>query len=65
MDDRRKMDDRRSTNGQGSFFILKLLSIIRRYKMEHLKASSQRSCPCTICVEADKVLSEADRPKWG
>ena len=65
MEDRRK-DDRRSTNGQGSFFILQLLSLIRRYRMEHIKASSQRICPCAICVEAEKLMNEPSaKSKWG
>jgi len=68
MDDRRKLDDRRATNGQGSFFILRLLSVVRRYKMEHLKASSQRTCGCAICAEADKLLNEGspdNKNRWG
>jgi hypothetical protein len=69
MDDRRNMDDRRrATNGQGSFFILKLLAIIRRYRMEHLKASSQMKCMCVICVEAERLLDEGspdNKNRWG
>ena len=67
MDNDRRNGERRatSTNGQGSFFILQLLSVVRRYKMEHLKASSQRTCSCAICAEADKLLGEASKPKWG
>jgi len=63
--DERRMDERRKTNGQGSFFILQLLSVIRRYKMEHLKVSSKRKCECAICAEADKLLNESQKPKWG
>jgi hypothetical protein len=71
MDDRRHMEDRRkatATNGQGSFFILKLLALIRRYRMEHIKASSQTRCNCIICVEAEKLLDEGspNNPnRWG
>ena len=64
-DDRRLPPPDRRTNGQGSFFILQLLSVVRRYKMEHLKASSQRTCSCAICAEADKLLGESQKPKWG
>jgi hypothetical protein len=69
MDDRRNMGDRRhTTNGQGSFFILKLLAIIRRYRMEHLKASSQMKCTCVICAEAERLLNEGspdNKNRWG
>ena len=65
MEDRRK-DERRATNGQGSFFILQLLSLIRRYRMEHIKASSRKTCECTICTEAEKLMNEPSaKSKWG
>lgn len=69
-DERRKREEdrRRITNGQGSFFILKLLAIVRRYRMEHIKASSQMKCFCTICIEAEKLLDEGspdNKNRWG
>jgi hypothetical protein len=37
-----------------------MLRIIRRYMMEHLKASSQRNCNCSICVDARKLLKDVE-----
>jgi len=61
-DKRYGMSDRRS-NGQGSFFILQLMAIVKKYKAEHVKASSQSTCSCSICVVADKLLKEG-QDKW-
>ena len=68
MDDekRRSMEDRRrDAKSQGAFFTLRLLTLIRRYRMEHIKASSQTKCSCYICSEAEKILEESKTPKWG
>jgi hypothetical protein len=64
-EERRKLEDRRTNTGQGSFFILKLLSLIRRYRMEHIKASSQMRCNC---AEAERLLDEGspdNKNRWG
>jgi hypothetical protein len=35
-----------------------LIRLLKRYMMEHLKASSSRQCFCPICTEAHKVLKK-------
>lgn len=37
----------------------KLLALLRRFMMEHAKASSRVTCLCPICVDARKLLEKA------
>lgn len=43
---------------QNSFLILKLFSIIRRYRLDHSRFSNYGNCNCIICIEADKLLKQ-------
>jgi len=47
------------------FLVLQLLTIIRRYQMEHMKASSKMECDCGVCVAARRLIKQLDdEPKW-
>jgi len=36
----------------------KLISILRRFMMEHAKSASRAVCLCSICVDARKLLEK-------
>jgi len=55
------IERRKLISGRNAFFVLQLLSVIRKYRLEH----SLTDCSCGICEAADKLLKEAEsQPKW-
>ena len=62
MTEKRSWENRKKfLEGKNSFFILKVLNLLRHYKQKHAQALNAQACDCILCVEATKLLDEADK----